>query len=273
MSASTIRTATPADHGTYAKLCLELGVDNPVFPLERFVSEMMATTLIAERDGQARGYAFFNPMKEVVHLSHLVTAPEARGEGVGRALMAEVARRARDVGCAQMTLNVLPDNTPAIRLYESFGLRRSHTNHGLRIEWAMVDRQPESAVPLAEHAREIAPEEDAVLEAEYRLPTGILAAKRARPGRVLRAITLERGRTALAAFDVGFPGVHPFRAPDLAHALSLLRALRPFARLARPEYAFVNVMVEDQPDVAQALLRAGATLRLETTFMRGPIPR
>lgn len=268
MSSSSIRSATPADHATYAKLCLELGVDDPIYPLDRFIAEMMPTTLIAERDGQARGYAFFSPLNELVHLSHIVTAPDARREGVGRALMAEVVRRARDAGCTQMTLNVRPDNLPAIRLYESFGLTRSHTNHGLRMEWAIVDRQLESAAPLAAHAHEIAPEEDAVLEAECGVQRGNLAGKRARAGCVLRAITTEPGRTALGVFDVGFPGIRPFRAPDLAHALSLLRALRPFAQ---PEHAFVVVMVEDQPDLAEALLRAGATLRLETTFMRGPI--
>lgn len=268
MSASTIRSAPPTDHGTYAKLCLELGVDDPIYPLERFIALMMPTTLIAERDGQAQGYAFFNPLNEVVHLSHIVTAPEARGDGVGRALMAEVVRRARDAGCTQMTLNVRPDNAPALRLYESFGLTRSHTNHSLRMEWAIVDRQPESAAPLAAHAREIAPDEDAVLEAECGVQRGNLAGRRAR-GCVLRAITTEPGRTALGVFDVGFPSIRPFRTPDLAHALSLLRALRPFAR---PEHASVVVMVEDQPDLAEALLRAGATLRLETMFMRGPIP-
>lgn len=268
MSASAIRSATPADHGTYAKLCLELGVDDPIYPLDRFVAEMMPTTLIAERDGQARGYAFFNPMNEVVHLSHIVTAPEARRDGVGRALMAEVVRRGRDAGCTEMTLNVLPGNAPAIRLYESFGLTPSHTNHSLRIEWAIVDRLPESAAPLAADAREIAPEEDAVLEAECGVQRGNLAGRRARPGCVLRAITTEPGRTALAVFDVRFPGIRPFRAPDLAHALSLLRALRPFAR---PEHASVVAMVEDQGELAEALLRAGATLRLETRFMRGPI--
>jgi GNAT superfamily N-acetyltransferase len=268
MKALRIREATAADYGTFAELFLELRVDDPIFSLDRFVAEMIATTLIAEREGRSFGYAFYRPMREVVHLSHLVTAPAARGQGIGYALMTEVARRAGKAGCTTMSLNVRPDNAPAIHLYERFGLAHVHANHGIRMPWAIVDALSAEAVALAEHAREIAPEEDARLETTCRLPAGVLAEQRARPHRVLRTIQASPEKTAVAVFDVTFPGIYPFRAPDALHAFSLLRALRP---LARPGDDAINVMVEDGRHVAEALVQAGATLKLETSFMRGAI--
>jgi len=96
MTTVTIRSARADDHGTFAKLVHELGVDAPVPAPERFAGEMIRTMLIAERDGRSVGYALFRPMyalfqpmKKAVHLIHLVSAPDARREGVGRALLDE----------------------------------------------------------------------------------------------------------------------------------------------------------------------------------------
>ena len=266
-----IREARPEDHWTFAKLVHELGVDDPVPTPERFAGEMIRTMLIAERDGHAVGYAFFRPMKEVVHLVHLVSAPEARREGIGRALLTEVVRRGREAGCTALTLNVLSTNVAAIRLYESFGLTHTHTNVGVKVAWALVDGLSEHDAPLVELARDIPSEEDRALETAWELPEGLLADQRKRPGRVLRMIaTGSATRAAVAVFDPAFPGTYPFRAPDLAHALSLLRAFRPHAR---PEDEVVNMLIENQRELAEALIRTGATKKLETAFMRGSIPR
>src|SRR5262245_49568642 len=99
---STIRDAALSDYETFIKLFRELNVDDPVASLERFGAEIAPTMVIAERDGRTTGYAFFRPLKDVVHLAHVVTAPDARRQGVGRALMAEVARRGREAGCSVM---------------------------------------------------------------------------------------------------------------------------------------------------------------------------
>lgn len=82
--------------------------------------------------------------------------------------------------------------------------------------------------------------------------------------------TVERAteRPAVAVFTPDFPGVRPIAAPDLAHAIALLRAFRPFAR---PEHADVHVMVENAPALADALVAFGATPKVETLFLRGPI--
>lgn len=269
MTTISVRPATLDDHGTVAKLVHELGVDDPEPTPEDFTADWMPTTLIAERGERSLGYTFFRPMKEVVHLAHIVAAPEARRQGVGRALLTEVVRRARGAGCRAMTLNVRPTNTAAIRLYESFGLAATHRNVGLKLAWAHIDALSDDEAPLAKIAREIDPGDDEELEAEWSLPKGMLAEARTRPGRVLWTVRSgTAARSALAVFHPAFPGTSPFRAPDMAHALSLLRALRPFAR---PEDALVHMMIEDQLDLAEGLIRVGATMKIETTFMRGPL--
>ncbi|EJN58568.1 GNAT family N-acetyltransferase [Halogranum rubrum] len=44
-----------------------------------------------------------------------------RGSGLARELLARAAERARDVGCAEMTLEVDVDNERALAFYEKFG--------------------------------------------------------------------------------------------------------------------------------------------------------
>jgi len=50
--------------------------------------------------------------------------PEARGQGVGRALMRALAREARRRGCGRMEWLVLAWNRPAISFYEGLGATR-----------------------------------------------------------------------------------------------------------------------------------------------------
>ena len=70
-------------------------------------------------------------------------------------------------------------------------------------------------------------------------------------------------------FDPSFPGAYPFRAARPELALVLLRAIRPSAR---PGDAFVRVVCEGQADVANALLAAGATQKMDSLHMRGALP-
>jgi GNAT superfamily N-acetyltransferase len=260
-----IRAAVPTDHPTFVELVQELGVDDPIPSLERFCDDLMPSTVIAERDGLPVGYAVSRCMSDTLHVAHVVSAPSARRTGVGRALFDALVERARASGCGFLQLNVKPTNVAAIRLYESFGLAQTHTNLGLKIEWAVAEAKGDAET--AARARSIEPEDDAALEVAWSMPSGMLAEQRARPNRVLRMIEVPRVRPAMGVFDRGFPGVYPFHAHDAAHALALLRALRPFA----PENPLVFLMIENQTDLGAALVSAGADLRMETVFMRGPV--
>lgn len=61
-------------------------------------------------DGVRRGY-----------LCNLHVPERYRGRGIGSALLEAAARRARELGFAELTLGVEPGNTSNVRLYERMG--------------------------------------------------------------------------------------------------------------------------------------------------------
>jgi ribosomal protein S18 acetylase RimI-like enzyme len=268
----TTRPARPDDHAAFVRLFPELAVDDPIMGKERFVAELMPTTIVAvgpEGDDPAQivGYAYFQIIRELAYVRHIVTAPQARKQGVGRVLMAEIASRARAAGCTGWCLNVKPENTAALALYGRVGLQRVHESHALRIEWSLVG--PSSELDATVTARVIEPSDDARVEPAMKLHDGQLSASRAMEGRVLIGLFEGEIPVAMTLFDPRFPGAYPFRAVRPELAFVLLRAIRPYAR---PSDDFVNIVIEGHPDLANALLSAGATLRMESHHMKGPLP-
>lgn len=65
------------------------------------------------------GYSTFGA-KPIVNVHDLSVNPDARGRGVGKALLDAVAGHARSLGCGKVTLEVRDDN-PAARLYRREG--------------------------------------------------------------------------------------------------------------------------------------------------------
>lgn len=257
---STVRQARVTDHAAYAKLFPELGVDDAIFDEARFAREIMPTTIVAEDESGPTGYAFYVVIGETTHVSHLVVAPRARRTGVGRALMLEIARRARDAACTTWRLNVRPENAPALALYEDLGMKRMFESCALRVEWRTIEDAPSGG-------RLIDASEDERIERSMKMLPGQLAQARAAK-RLAIAIDQNGETTGAAVFDPHFPGAPVFRVTRPEHAVDLLRALRPHAL---PSFDFVGVKIEDQPAVADALLALGARVRLRIIHMAGPV--
>lgn len=59
--------------------------------------------------------------KPLLNIHDIAVCPDARGRGVGRALLAAVERDAATRGCCKITLEVRSDNPSAKGLYSSFG--------------------------------------------------------------------------------------------------------------------------------------------------------
>ena len=86
-----------------------------------------AEVLIAEVDGDPVGFAlYFSTFSTFrgqpgLYLEDLFVRPEHRGRGIGKALLASVARVAVDRGCGRLEWSVLDWNTPSIEFYRSQG--------------------------------------------------------------------------------------------------------------------------------------------------------
>lgn len=85
--------------------------------------------VIAEEKGAAVGFALyvfhFSTWlgRRSLYLEDLFVRPEARGRGVGKALLQHLAQRALDEGCGRFEWSVLDWNTEAIGFYERLGAR------------------------------------------------------------------------------------------------------------------------------------------------------
>ncbi|MEM8560556.1 MAG: GNAT family N-acetyltransferase [Bacteroidota bacterium] len=82
-----------------------------------------------ERRGGLVGFATWMPQLSTwdaawyVHLDCLYLRPEARGQGLGRRLVAAVVRAAADAGYARMEWQTPTANASAIRFYDRLGAR------------------------------------------------------------------------------------------------------------------------------------------------------
>jgi GNAT superfamily N-acetyltransferase len=88
-----------------------------------------AEVLIARLDGEAVGFAlFFHSYSTFlaqrgIYLEDLFVNPAARGKGIGKALLAALARLAVDRGCGRLEWAVLDWNEPSIGFYRSIGAK------------------------------------------------------------------------------------------------------------------------------------------------------
>jgi GNAT superfamily N-acetyltransferase len=94
-----------------------------------FGSRPAAEVVIARVGGEAVGYAiWFHTFstflgKRGLYLEDVFVLPDRRGQGIGRALLAHLAKIGVERGCGRMEWVVLDWNTPAIGFYESIGAR------------------------------------------------------------------------------------------------------------------------------------------------------
>lgn len=113
----------------YEKLLHECHVTTGAIAQSLFGDKPQAECVIAELDGAAVGFALFFHnystflAKPGLYLEDLFVRPEARGHGVGKALLAHLAQLAAARGCGRFEWSVLDWNAPAIAFYESLGAK------------------------------------------------------------------------------------------------------------------------------------------------------
>jgi GNAT superfamily N-acetyltransferase len=92
-----------------------------------FGKRPFAEALVAECEGKLVGYAlfFYNYStfltKPGIYLEDIFVLAEYRRQGIGKALLIEVARIAVEVGAGRLEWSVLDWNEPAIDFYQNMG--------------------------------------------------------------------------------------------------------------------------------------------------------
>lgn len=264
----SIQPARPADHADFVRFVGELGHDDPVPGFERWAREMMPHTFFLVQGERKVGYAYVEVFGALGYVRHVVVDRDARGSGVGRALMDAIARRLVQRECTRWELNVKRDNVPAIRLYESVGMLAQYSTSVVRIDWADALRLPADDDVTA---RDVEPSQAAAIERALHLPEGQVTRLREQQAHVLVQL-VDRGGSVrgFARFDPGFPGAFPFRVTSPGHAGVVLRALHAVLPRAKP---WLQLVIEDDPATARLLLESGARLVFEIVHYAGPLPR
>ena len=133
----SIRAATPADISLigqfirdlaeYEKLAHAVRFDEAVMAQKLFGPRPYAEVLIGEINGVPQGFAlFFHNFSTFegrpgIYLEDLFVRPDARGSGLGKALLGTLAALAVERDCARLEWSVLDWNTPAIDFYKALG--------------------------------------------------------------------------------------------------------------------------------------------------------
>ena len=134
-----IRPARPEDAATIANLVYELAVYEKLEQFARatpddfrqhlFGPRPYAEAIMAEIDEKPVGFALFFPTFSTfrgqpgLYLEDIYVRPVHRGRGIGKALLATLAKLAMGRGMGRLEWAVLNWNSPAIDFYRSLGAR------------------------------------------------------------------------------------------------------------------------------------------------------
>lgn len=111
----------------YERLSHQVVATQRMIDAALFATPPAAIALLAEQDGRGVGFAlyFFNFStflgRPGLYLEDLFVRPEMRGQGIGTALLVELARIAVARDCGRMEWSVLDWNAPSIAFYKSLG--------------------------------------------------------------------------------------------------------------------------------------------------------
>jgi GNAT superfamily N-acetyltransferase len=115
------------DLAAYEKLPHEVQATEEHFQRALFGGTPRIEALMADWRGEPVGFAvWFYTFSTFdgwpkLYVEDVFVAPEQRGRGIGRAIFADLARRALAQGCGRMEWSVLDWNAPSIGFYRSIG--------------------------------------------------------------------------------------------------------------------------------------------------------
>lgn len=139
----------------YERLADQVRFDEADLGRHLFGPHPAAEALIGELDGAAQGFALFFTTfstfegRPGLWLEDLFVRPEARGAGLGKALLSAVAVEALSRGCARLEWSVLNWNEPAIGLYRKLGAQPMDDWTTMRLDGDTLASFAASTQPVA----------------------------------------------------------------------------------------------------------------------------
>ena len=139
------------DLAAYEKLAHAVRFDEAVMAQKLFGPRPYAEVLIGEIENVAEGFAlFFHNFSTFegrpgIYLEDLFVRPDARGSGLGKALLGRLAALAVERDCARLEWSVLDWNTPAIDFYKALGATPMD-------EWTVYRVDGDALTDLAAHS-------------------------------------------------------------------------------------------------------------------------
>ena len=122
-------------------------IENRIFTLpwseQGFLSSLQSEDtlyLVVRKEGRVAGYCGLLQSFDEADITNVAVAEEARGAGIGFAMLSELMRLGKERGVARYTLEVRASNAAALHLYEKLGFQ----SVGIRKNF--YDRPKEDAV-------------------------------------------------------------------------------------------------------------------------------
>ena len=116
--------------------------DEP-YPREKFLEDIRNRMVYTARiDGIVVGYVILSMLQQggpgtveykAMRLDAICVDEAARGQGIGKAMVADVRALARAFGCREIILGVHPENDSAVDFYQKCGFRIRTINMDMKV--------------------------------------------------------------------------------------------------------------------------------------------
>jgi len=110
------------------ELCFQPPLRFPRSYMHRIIDNPDGATWIAEDENQMTGFSVVEwagpPQDRYAYIQTIEVHPDHRRRGIARELLARVEQSARDASASAIWLHVDPENSNALRLYETHGYQK-----------------------------------------------------------------------------------------------------------------------------------------------------
>lgn len=162
---------TGGDPGWTTEAHLFHGPRTDAADVRRTLAVPQDTLLVAERDGAIVACCTVTDLGRAAYFGMFAVSPTLQGSGLGRAVLAEAERVARDeLGAAEMTMTVITTRDELLAWYERRGYRRTGRVAPLPGEYA-VHVRPGVEIHLETLTKPLVAERSVVEASDGRAPS------------------------------------------------------------------------------------------------------